>query len=106
MEVSGGTPFHHFDSALKGTRRPRHSVREREQTWTPRASKAHRGVMSKKFWLALLTVAMIVGPIWIVAQGPPTATYTNRTLNVAIPYEAPRAGTGQLIIDILNPEDA
>src|SRR5262249_20058797 len=32
--------------------------------------------------------------------------YTNRTLNVAIPYEAPRAGTGQLVIDVLNPEDA
>jgi hypothetical protein len=49
---------------------------------------------------------MIVGPIWIVAQGEPTATYTNRTLNVAIPYEAPHAGTGQLIVDVLDPEDA
>src|SRR5215831_14100524 len=62
--------------------------------------------MSKRLWLALLTVAMMIGPIWIVAQGEPTATYTNRTLNVAIPYEASRAGTGQLSIDVLDPEDA
>src|SRR5690242_15799704 len=61
--------------------------------------------MPKRLWLALLTVAMMIGPIWIVAQGEPTATYTNRTLNVAIPYEAPRAGTGQLLIDVLDPED-
>jgi hypothetical protein len=62
--------------------------------------------MPNRIWLVLLTAAIVIGPVWIVAQGEPTAADTNRTLNVAIPYDAPRAGTGQLTIDVLDPEDA
>jgi len=34
-----------------------------------------------------------------------SATYTSGTLRVAIPYRGLHAGTGQLSVDVLDPED-
>jgi hypothetical protein len=46
----------------------------------------------------------------LVSQAPPeqqlSATYSQGVVHVTIPYEAPRAGSGTLRIEVLDPEDA
>ena len=62
--------------------------------------------MTSRFWLVLSAALVITAPLWIAAPSESaTATYTNRTLHVVIPYDAPRSGAGQLAIEILDPED-
>jgi hypothetical protein len=39
------------------------------------------------------------------ADDPLAATYTRGTVHLAIPYRAPRAGAGQLSVEVLDPED-
>jgi len=72
------------------------------------AGSAHR----RKLWLAA-TVPMFLVSLGIVesfqgttAEGKSASvTYSNGVLNVTIPYQAPHAGTGQLTVEVLNPED-
>jgi hypothetical protein len=75
--------------------------------------KAHKGSnRSLKSWNYSLVV-LLVGAVGIVksSQGTQTkgesmvATYSRGALHVEIPYTAPRAGTGILRIEVLNPED-
>jgi hypothetical protein len=41
-----------------------------------------------------------------VADGEsPVLTYSHGTVRVSLPYRAPRAGTGQLTVDVLDPDD-
>ncbi len=66
----------------------------------------------RKLWFSA-TVLMFLVSLGIVesfqgttAEGKSAAiTYSNGVLNVTIPYQAPHAGTGQLTVEILNPED-
>jgi len=37
--------------------------------------------------------------------GSASATWSRGVLHVTVPYEAPRAGAGQLIVEVLDPED-
>ena len=72
------------------------------------AGSAHR----RKLWLAA-TVPMFLVSLGIVesfqgttAEGKSASvTYSNGVLNVTIPYQAAHAGTGQLTVEVLNPED-
>jgi uncharacterized protein YfaS (alpha-2-macroglobulin family) len=41
----------------------------------------------------------------IATDTAPVATYFHGTLKVTIPYDSPRAGAGQLSVDVLDPED-
>ncbi len=45
----------------------------------------------------------------LVSQSPSdsqlSATYTHGMVHVTIPYQAPRAGSGKLVVEILDPED-
>ena len=58
--------------------------------------------------LAAATTAVIVRSYQARPAGDSgcTATYSHGTLRVNIPYEAAHPGGGQLIVDILDPEDA
>ena len=63
--------------------------------------------MSSRLWLVPMAALAITAPVWFVARGESaTATYSNRTLHVTIPFDAPRAGTGQLTIEVVDPDDA
>ncbi|HEY6350145.1 MAG TPA: MG2 domain-containing protein [Candidatus Angelobacter sp.] len=64
-----------------------------------------------RFWLCLAGLLIIAGVVAMVlpfqaASGDSlSATYSHGILHVTIPYRAPRAGQGQLIVEVLNPED-
>jgi len=57
--------------------------------------------------LALACIAMLTPfPSPQAADGElPVATYSRGSLHVTIPYRAPRAGAGQLTVEVLDPED-
>src|SRR5215471_11466058 len=59
------------------------------------------------FFAALIVIAatIVMVPSFEAASGDLSATYTHGVLHVAIPYRAPRAGAGQLVLEVLNPED-
>lgn len=58
------------------------------------------------FGLLLIFVA-ILGSFQKVPTGEAvTAMYTRGVLRVTIPYQVPRAGAGQLMAEVLDPEDA
>jgi uncharacterized protein YfaS (alpha-2-macroglobulin family) len=59
------------------------------------------------FVLPLLVVAAIVlvGPFQAANNKSPVATYTMRTLHVAIPYRGTSTGPGKLTVEVLDPED-
>jgi hypothetical protein len=60
------------------------------------------------FLPVLLVIAAIVGvQTFQAASAEPTssATYAHDVLDLTIPYDAPHAGTGQLSVEVLDPED-
>jgi uncharacterized protein YfaS (alpha-2-macroglobulin family) len=57
------------------------------------------------FALVLLFAAGIVFSLSHTGTELPAATYTHGNLSVTIPYRSSRAGTGKLIIELLDPED-
>ena len=66
-----------------------------------------------RFWLlsiaALLAAAVLISGAFDATQAagkePAVVTYTRGVLHVAIPYDAPHAGGGQLTVEVLDPED-
>jgi hypothetical protein len=60
---------------------------------------------------ALVTVSASVVLLTSPSQAQPKdvrlarATYVHSTLRVSIPYHAPRTGTGNLVLEVLDPED-
>ncbi len=67
--------------------------------------------MKYRFAWTLLFLAALMAAIAVRVQGLPEAesdagaTYTNGTLQVTIPYRGIHAGTGQLTVEVLSPED-
>ena len=65
---------------------------------------------SHKFWFFFLTSVLIIATVAIVRSIPaaagdaPTATYTQGVLHVSIPFHATHSGSGQLTMEILDPE--
>jgi len=61
------------------------------------------------FAAALLAAAAAMLHPWQTPQAAdgesPAAVYSRGSLHVTIPYHAPRAGAGQLVVDVLDPED-
>ena len=59
------------------------------------------------FLLPLLLVTLVTVPKFQAASGGPVvgATYTHGILDLTIPYHAVHAGSGQLIVEVLDPED-
>ncbi|HEY6971803.1 MAG TPA: MG2 domain-containing protein, partial [Candidatus Angelobacter sp.] len=59
------------------------------------------------FFAALIVIAstIVMVPSFEAAGEDFSATYTHGVLHVAIPYHAPRAGLGVLVLEVLNPED-
>ncbi|MGA8311458.1 MAG: MG2 domain-containing protein, partial [Terriglobales bacterium] len=65
-----------------------------------------------RFWLLLVPLVLIIAGLVVVesfeAAGSGelrSATYSNGTLHLAIPYHANDSGTGQLTMEVLDPED-
>ena len=65
-----------------------------------------------RFWLFFIPALLLVTTIVTVQQFQATsgdatasATYSHGVLNLALPYDAAHAGTGQLIVEVLDPED-
>ena len=65
-----------------------------------------------RFWLFFIPALLLVTAIVTVQQFQATsgdatasATYSHGVLNLALPYDAAHAGTGQLIVEVLDPED-
>ena len=56
--------------------------------------------------LVAATTAVIVRSYQPATQGGASASYSHGTLRVSIPYVATQEGAGQLIVDVLDPEDA
>lgn len=66
---------------------------------------------SSRFWISLAglliiaTVLAIVLPFQAAGGELLSATYSHGILHVTIPYRASHAGTGKLILEVLDPED-
>src|SRR5271157_2127980 len=66
---------------------------------------------SRKFWFFMLTASLVIATLMVMQPfsathgETPVATYTQGVLHVAIPYRAPRSGSGQLTLEVLDPED-
>src|SRR5215471_6768139 len=66
---------------------------------------------TSRLWLCLfVAVAIATGLIVMVpdfeaASTDLSATYVHGVLHVSIPYRAAHAGSGQLVLEVLNPED-
>ena len=65
-----------------------------------------------RFWLLLVPLALIIAGLVVVesfeaagSEEPRSVTYSNGTLHLAIPYHANDSGTGQLTMEVLDPED-
>jgi len=64
-----------------------------------------------RWWLAAALLVFVSLGIVRSFQGitadarTATVTYSNGTLHAAIPYQAARAGAGELTVEVLNPED-
>jgi len=65
---------------------------------------------SQRLWFFLLTACLVIAAVVVVQSVPtatgdsPVATYSQGVLRVAIPFHAPHAGTGQLTVEVLDPE--
>lgn len=60
------------------------------------------------FTVALLTITALFTARLKLVEGSspsPTATYSHGSLQVTIPYQAPSAGAGRLILEVLDPDD-
>src|ERR1700737_1967731 len=64
------------------------------------------------FWFLFLAVALVIATIVSVQpfeaagdRSVPGVTYSHGTLQLAIPYRAARNGSGQLTMEVLDPED-
>jgi hypothetical protein len=60
-------------------------------------------VVIKTLFVAL-ALSPVISPVTAPGQGL-AATYTHNVLHLLIPYHASRAGSGQLIVELLDPED-
>jgi hypothetical protein len=65
-----------------------------------------------RFWLLLLPALFVISATFAVqefqaanSEVGASATYTHGVLDVNIPYHAAHAGAGQLIVEVLDPED-
>lgn len=64
-----------------------------------------------RFWFCFVGLLIIGGviaavlPFQAASGNLSMATYSRGVLHVTIPYNAPRAGQGQLILEVLDPED-
>ena len=92
-----------------------------ESAADPAKTNSWRGIMKANnkhnnpsgFWLVSLAallifaaVALVVGPPFYAANGElAAATYSHGVLHVTIPYRATHAGAGQLIMEVVDPED-
>src|SRR5664279_2225192 len=64
--------------------------------------------LRRAFFVTALTVAasiVIVRSYQRPPDGSASATYSQGTLRVNLPYAAPHAGAGRLIVEVLDPED-
>jgi hypothetical protein len=58
------------------------------------------------FVVVVIVVILAITPFQTVGGTPgPVATYSQGKLHVAIPYSDARPGTGQLTVEVLDPED-
>ena len=59
------------------------------------------------FLLPLLLVTLVTVPKFQAAGGAPVAvaTYTHGILDLSIPYHSAHAGSGQFVVEVLDPED-
>src|ERR1700676_3146449 len=55
--------------------------------------------------LLVLFVALLVQPFLGADGASSTATYSHGILHLALPYHADHRGTGQLTVEVLDPED-
>src|SRR5215510_3596490 len=55
--------------------------------------------------VAIATALIVMVPSFEAAGGDFSATYSHGILHVSIPYHAGRAGSGRLVLEVLNPED-
>jgi len=66
---------------------------------------------SRKFWFFILTALLVMAAVVVVQSLPttngdaPVATYAQGVLRVVIPFHASHPGTGQLTVEVLDPED-
>jgi hypothetical protein len=65
-----------------------------------------------RFWLIFIPVFLMVAAVVAVQQfqaassaNGANATYSHGILNLALPYDSSHAGPGQLIVEVLDPED-
>ena len=56
-------------------------------------------------FLVIAAVVVVVQPFQAASGDPARATYTRGILHVSIPYQATHAGPGQLVLEVLSPED-
>jgi len=55
--------------------------------------------------LLVLSAALLVQPFLGANVAPGAATYSRGILRLALPYHADHHGTGQLTVEVLDPED-
>jgi uncharacterized protein YfaS (alpha-2-macroglobulin family) len=58
--------------------------------------------------LAILTITALFSVSLKQVEGSspsPAATYSHGSLQLSIPYQAPSAGTGRLVVEVIDPED-
>ena len=55
--------------------------------------------------IACVAVVLSLQGVQAASGDPAAATYSHGSVHVAIPYRAPRAGAGQLSVEVLDPED-
>ena len=74
--------------------------------------KDANGHVNSRFWLFLVPLALIIAGLVTVEsfeaagdESKPSVTYSNGTLHLAIPYDANQPGSGQLTMEVLDPED-
>lgn len=73
--------------------------------------KDANGHVNSRFWLFLVPLAIIAGLVTVESfeaagdESKPSVTYSNGTLHLAIPYDANQPGSGQLTMEVLDPED-
>jgi uncharacterized protein YfaS (alpha-2-macroglobulin family) len=65
-----------------------------------------------RFWLIFIPAFLVVAAVVAVQQfqaansdNGASATYSHGVLNLALPYDSSHAGPGQLIVEVLDPED-
>ena len=74
----------------------------------PNQQPSHRATLDILILSAAIMAAAFLSQKTFQAAGdapPTTATYSHGLLRFSIPYHAPRAGAGQLAVEVLDPED-